>query len=184
MCSKPVCTGLALIWIGIQPFSRNPQVYNPKHGFIANRNNKPADYWDGPDHWFWNWGSADRVQVIINSLKEKEKYTPKEIWDMNKKISFFDQNVGYFLPFLKQAVKDAPDSREGQAVALLVSWDAMRADNNSDRKYDNPAQVILDKWIELALKNTFEADLGPFFQWYGGRGFFGPGEITTGAKIL
>jgi penicillin amidase len=69
-------------------------------------------------------------------------------------------------------------------VALLESWDGRRVDDNSDGKYDNPAQVVMDKWVELALKNTFEDDLGPFFQWYGGRGFFGPGEITTGAKIL
>jgi penicillin amidase len=171
-------------WIGIQPFSHNPQVYNPKQGFITNWNNKPADYWDGPDFWFWNWGLADRVQAIINLLKEKEKFTSEEIWDMNKKISFFDQNVGYFLPFLKQAVKGIPDSREEQAVALLVSWDAKRVDSNSDGKYDNPAQVIMDRWFELALKNTLEDDLGPFFPWYTDRGPCGPGEVTTGAKIL
>jgi len=44
--------------------------------------------------------------------------------------------------------------------------------------------VIMDKWVEWALKNTFEDDLGPFAPWYTSRGFFGPGEITTGAKIL
>ncbi len=172
-------------WLGIQPFSQNPQVYNPEQGFIANWNNKPADYWDGPDLWFWNWGSADRVQVIIDSMNQKEKFTPADIWDLNKKFSFFDQNVGYFLPFLKASVKDVPYSREAQAVALLEKWNARRVDNDADGKYDNSAQSIMDKWIGVMLKKTFEDDLGPYFKWYAGAGgISGPGELTNGAKIL
>ncbi|MEM2946790.1 MAG: penicillin acylase family protein, partial [Candidatus Bathyarchaeia archaeon] len=51
-------------WLGFLPFEKNPQVYNPKRGYIVNWNNKPSPTWNDPDMWWLVWGSADRVQVI------------------------------------------------------------------------------------------------------------------------
>ncbi len=171
-------------WIGIRPFSQNPQVYNPGQGFIANWNNKPANSWNGPDLAFWSWGSADRVQLIIDGIREKEKFSPQEMWDLNKRIAFLDQNLRYFLPFLKEAAKGGPGPRESQAVSLLANWDARRVDGDSNGQYDNPAQVILDKWLEVMLKGTLQDDLGAFYTAYTGLGAMGPGEVSVGGKIL
>jgi penicillin amidase len=146
-------------WLGILPFDENPQVYNPRQGYLTNWNNKPADYWPGS-----SWGSADRVQVIIDELEARDKFTKQQAWDINKRVSFIDLNIAYFLPFLEKAVEGllASDSKK-QAVNLMKAWDRYRKDLNNDGKYDDPAQTIFQKWLSVMLDKTLKDDLGAFF---------------------
>jgi penicillin amidase len=146
-------------WLGILPFDRNPQVYNPEQGYLANWNNKPRVDWVGS-----SWGSADRVQVIINELEARDKFTRDEAWDIAKRIAFIDLNRGYFMPFLEQAVAGlgAGDPRK-QAVALVAAWDGYRKDKNNDGFYDDPGQTIFQSWLGNMLQETFSTtynDLG------------------------
>jgi len=177
-------------WLGILPFEQNPQVYNPEQGYIANWNNKPALFWNDPDMWWQTWGSADRVDPIFDELKAKDKFTPEEILDMNRRISHIDVNISYFLPFLEEAVEGlAPDSQEVMVVALLKNWDRYRWDLDNDGMYDSPAQTIIEKWLPLMLQYTFADDLGPFFPRYSSAGYptsppGGSTNVQTGTKIL
>ncbi|UCF92543.1 MAG: penicillin acylase family protein [Desulfobacterales bacterium] len=177
-------------WLGILPFSRNPQVYNPGQGYIANWNNKPAPYWNDPDMWWLTWGSAHRVDPIFDELEAKAKLTPDEIWDMNRRLSHIDVNISYFLPFLDNAVQGLPsDSPEVMAVELLKAWDRYRWDLNNDGFYDSPAQTIIQKWLPLMLQNTLADDLGTFFGRYASAGYptsppGGSTNVQTGTKIL
>jgi len=177
-------------WIGFLPFEKNPQIYNPKRGYIVNWNNKPSPTWNDPDMWWLVWGSADRVQVIFDELEAKEKFTKEEIWEMNRRISHIDLNINYFLPFLEKAVEGLPSSSpEVQAVSLMRSWDRYRWDLNKDGKYDSPAQTIFEKWLPIMLKNTFQDDFGPFFGRYSSAGYpstppTGSTNVQTGVKIL
>jgi len=177
-------------WLGFIPFTQNPQVYNPKRGYIVNWNNKPSPTWNDPDMWWLVWGSADRVQVIFDELEAKEKFSKEEIWEMNKRISHIDLNISYFLPFLEKAVEGLPPSSlEVQAVSLLKGWDRYRWDLDKDGKYDSPAQTIFEKWLPIMLKKTFADDLGPFFGRFSSAGYpssppTGSTNVQTGVKIL
>lgn len=175
-------------WLGILPFDQNPQVYNPKQGYITNWNNKPADYWNGT-----SWGSADRVQVIIDELESKGKFTKEEAWEINKRISFIDLNISYFLPFIEQAVEglSSSDPRK-QAVELMKSWDRYRKDQNNDGKYDDPAQTIFQKWLAVMLEKTLKDDLGASFARFSSTGYSenpasppsGSTNVQQGTRVL
>ncbi len=177
-------------WLGFLPFEQNPQVYNPKRGYIVNWNNKPSPNWNDPDMWWLIWGSADRVKVIFDELEKKEKFTAEEIWEMNRRISHIDLNVAYFLPFLEKAVEGLdPNSPEARAVSLIKAWDRYRWDLDKDGNYDSPGQTIFEKWLSIMLKNTFADDLGPFFGRYSSTGYpstppSGSTNVQSGVKIL
>ena len=177
-------------WLGILPFEKNPQVFNPDQGYIANWNNKPALFWNDPDMWWQTWGSADRVEPIFDELKARDKFTPDEILDMNRRLSHIDVNISYFLPFLEGAVEGLdPNSQEVKAVSLLKNWDRYRWDQNNDGFYDSPAQTIIQKWLPIMLQKTLDDDLGPFFGRYASAGYptsppGGSTNVQTGTKIL
>ena len=178
-------------WLGILPFDQNPQVYNPNQGYIGNWNNKPAGYWNDPDMWWLTWGSADRVDPIFDELEAKDKFTPAEIWDMNRRLSHIDVNISYFLPFLEDAVEGlAPTTQEVMAVALLKSWDRYRWDQDNDGFYDSPAQTIIQKWLPIMLDKTLRDDITNAFFWrYASAGYpttppGGSTNVQTGTKIV
>jgi penicillin amidase len=177
-------------WLGILPFDQNPQVYNPEQGYIANWNNKPALFWNDPDMWWLTWGSADRVDPIFDELEAKEKFTPEDIWEMNKRLSHIDVNISYFLPFLEDAVEGLEEnSQEVRAVDLLTSWDRYRWDENNDGLYDSPAQTITQKWLPIMLEKTLKDDVGAYFWRYSSAGYptsppGGSTNVQTGTKIL
>ena len=56
-------------WDGMLPFSTNPQVYNPRQGFIANWNNQPMRGYPSTDLFAIVWGQADRYAEIETRLK-------------------------------------------------------------------------------------------------------------------
>jgi penicillin amidase len=177
-------------WLGILPFDHNPQVYNPKQGYITNWNNKPASYWNDGDMWWLAWGNVDRVQTIMDELNAKKRFTKDEIWEMNRRLSYIDINIAYFLPSLERAVEGLPSSSaEKQAVLLLKGWDRYRWDLNKDGFYDSPAQTIFQKWLPIMLKNTFQDDFQSFFWMVGSAGYpttppSGSTNVQTGVKIL
>ena len=176
-------------WLGILPFDHNPQVYNPKQGYITNWNNKPRVDWVGS-----SWGSADRVNVLIDELEAKDKFTKNEAWDINKRASFIDLNREYFLPFLEQAVAGLPGSDpKKQAVDLVKTWDGYRKDVNNNGMYDDPAQTIFQAWLANILAATFTtADLGASRSGYLGTGYStnpgsppqGSNNIQQGTRVL
>lgn len=144
-------------WLWILPFDQNPQVYNPEQGYLTNWNNKPRSDWIGS-----SWGSADRVHVIIDELEAKHKFTKEKAWDINKRISFIDLNIAYFLPFLEKAVQVFPATPEEiTAVQMLKDWDGYRKINPQDPAlYADPAQTIFQKWLGVMLEKTLKDDLG------------------------
>lgn len=186
----PISGNGTMEWSGILPFWKNPQVYNPKQGYIVNWNNKPAAYWDSPDAWWLSWGKADRVKVIIDELTKKQRFNENEIWEINRRLSYIDLNIAYFLPFLEKAVEGLSlDTQEVKAVFLLKQWDRYRRDLDGDGYYDNPAQTIFQRWLAIMLKNTLQDDLQDFFLRYASTGYSITSlqystNIKMGTKIL
>ena len=182
-------------WLGIHPFEWNAQVVNPKQDFITNWNNKSAIYENDAD--FQTWGSADRVNEIIAELQSHKKFTPEEVWEMNRRISFADLNRRYFLPFVLDAVRKygQPGSAEVQAANLLTPWSGYRADYNADGYYDSPGQTIFQTWLATMLGNTFNPQGQPVLgqPWTNqrllGTGYpaappTGSTNLSTGSKVL
>jgi penicillin amidase len=174
-------------WLGILRFDQNPQVYNPDQGYLTNWNNKPRSDWIGS-----SWGSADRVQVIIDEPEDKDKFTKEEAWDINKRISFIDLNIDYFLPFLEKAVQlPSATPQEIAAFQMLRDWDGYRRINpNNPTLYADPAQTIFQKWLGVMLEKTLKDDLGA--SWggsYQATGYpatppTGSTNIQQGTKVL
>lgn len=169
-------------WLGILPFEKNPMVYNPAQGYIVNWNNKPAAFWNDAD--FYNWGSVDRVNAIIQELEKQDTFTKEEIWNMNRRLSHVDLSIGYLMPFLEDAVKLYPLTQEAAAVDILKNWDRYRWDLDEDGYYDSPAQTIFEKWLSVMLRKTFQDDLQAMFGWVSGTGYPPGNAPSTGTKVL
>ncbi|MCH4590398.1 penicillin acylase family protein, partial [Achromobacter xylosoxidans] len=92
-------------WLGLLPFSTNPQVYNPGQGFIANWNNQPMRGYPSTDLFAIVWGQADRYAEIETRLKAMTanggKVSPQQMWDLIRTTSYADVNRRHFLPFLQ-----------------------------------------------------------------------------------
>jgi penicillin G amidase len=63
-------------WQGMIPFEQMPNVWNPKQGFIANWNNKPAAWWPNLDTPAW--GEAFRNGSLLSQLRG-EKLTTESL---------------------------------------------------------------------------------------------------------
>jgi penicillin amidase len=95
-------------------------------------------------------------------LEAKDKFSKQDAWDINKRISFIDLNLSYFLPFLKQAIAGLQLTDPSyQAVLKVEEWDGYRKDLNDDGFYDDPGQTIFQTWLGFMLQRTFTPeDLG------------------------
>jgi len=64
-------------WRGFLPFSRMPQIINPRQGFLVNWNSKPAVWWDHGDSPVW--GEIFRHSRITERLLEKPVLTVDDV---------------------------------------------------------------------------------------------------------
>ena len=182
-------------WRGLHPPEWNPQTFNPKSGFIANWNNKPASGVKNPDEWWYSWSAADRVTVLQKAIKQSEPLTSEQAWALVMKASFADPNAEYFLPHMLRALEANldKDTRHKEIFEILTEWDKTFASADEHGFYTQTANFIFRKWLARALKNTLEDDLpGPVgFALSSNNGYGTPEKptasglnITVGLKIL
>jgi penicillin amidase len=118
-------------WDGMLPFSTNPQVYNPRQGFIANWNNQPMRGYPSTDLFAIVWGQADRYAEIETRLKAMTanggKVSAQQMWDLIRTTSYADVNLRHFLPYLQQAVQGLP-ADDGRLAARHAQAHAGRRD--------------------------------------------------------
>ncbi|MDQ1763496.1 penicillin G acylase [Achromobacter aegrifaciens] len=184
-------------WDGMLPFSTNPQVYNPRQGFIANWNNQPMRGYPSTDLFAIVWGQADRYAEIETRLKAMTanggKVSAQQMWDLIRTTSYADVNRRHFLPYLQQAVQGLPadDARAG-LVAGLASWDGMATSDKQAGYYDNAGPAVMDAWLRAMLKRTLADEMpADFFKWYSATGYptqaapaTGSVNLTVGVKAL
>ena len=143
-------------WRGILPYATNPQVYNPRQGFIANWNNKQAPSSTGP------FSVMDRVDLLLRELRGQRQFTPEDLWDINYRASFGDPSAHYFLPFLRRAVANEPrDSARRTAVADLLAWNQLNTDVDRDGTYDSPAVTMFRAFLDELISVVLADDLDP-----------------------
>lgn len=144
-------------WQGIRDFAEAPKTYNPSQGWIANWNNR-STHGEVGNFEANPWGFADRVDEIMTRIKAKEKLTPKDVWDINKDISFLDINARVFLPFLLDAAHSLPagDARQPM-VAVLKDWEG-RMIRGEDGRATSPAVAIFRRWLEIMVQDVLMDD--------------------------
>lgn len=151
-------------WRGMLPFERNPQVFNPPHGFILNWNNRPSPDYVNNDVWLFS--RLDRANAIYDEFEGREGLSADDLQAINRRISFVDLNVDIFLPYLEQAIAlSQAGERERRAVAMVRDWRAagkQRVDEDGDGFYDAAALPVFREWLAAMLRETFaeEFDAG------------------------
>jgi penicillin G amidase len=154
-------------WEGFLPTEKNPHVINPESGVIANWNNKPARDWSNGDlggifGGVAGWAVDHRAALLTELVKGKDRVSVGDLKEMVQDITFFHLPARRFKPFLMDAGKryQSRDPKVEKALEILASWDDRWADQNRDGFYDHPGLTIFNAWWDIALKNTFEDELG------------------------
>ncbi len=146
-------------WQGYADFAHNPQVLNPAQGFIMNWNNEAAP---GFNNDYSNWGPVDRANEIDSALRERSRFSPQQMWDLNERFSFADLNLRYLQPVIAKAAASMPSGDARRAdLALVASWDGETRDRDGDGVYDGPQPAIMRAWLPLLFEKVLADDLPP-----------------------
>ncbi|KNE26612.1 penicillin G acylase [Achromobacter spanius] len=177
-------------WDGMLPFATNPQVYNPRQGYIANWNNQPMRGYPSTDLFAIVWGQADRYAEIETRMKAMTanggKVSAQQMWDLIRTTSYADVNRRHFLPFLQRAVAGLPaDDARARLVADLSAWDGMGTSDKQPGYYDNAGSAVMDAWLRAMLRATLADEMpADFFKWYSATGYPTPATPATGSLNL
>jgi penicillin amidase len=175
-------------WLGIKPFSEDPQVLNPAQGYIANWNNQsaPGAVSDGG-----NYAAADRVNEFIARLEAKPRLTSDELWAINRSTAYADTNARYFVPFIVAATRGLPDRDPARrAASILAAWNMENEDPSAQGVYQSPATTVMMTWLPIIYKQLLQDDLPPeVFAAYAGAGYAGAQQVASirpgnGSKLL
>ena len=135
-------------WKGILPFEQTPQIVNPKQGWLANWNNKPAVWWDHSDTPVW--GAVFRVQRIFDLLAAKPKLTEDDIRRVLRDIGTHDESAPSLKPLLLQAAKGQKlEPQVAQALQYLQAWD-----NHGDE--GSVGKTIWDAYVDTLRMEVFD----------------------------
>lgn len=180
-------------WRGLLPFSSNPQIYNPRAGYIANWNNSPERGYPASDLFAFLWGAADRVDEIERRIAAHATLDNDDVWQILKDTSRADLNVHHFLPFIERATAALPpDDPRRRLAATLAHWNGINDDPRDTGKYAQPGSAIMNAWLTSMLAKTLaQAVPAPFDKWYTASGYettqdgpTGSMNLSTGSKIL
>jgi len=136
-------------WQGILPFAQQPQIINPRQGFLANWNNKPAIWWDNYDTPVW--GEVFHSARIAQLLAAKPKISPEDLRNILLDIGTNDYTAQVFLPLLKAALKQysallTPAAHT--AAGYLLAWDHHATEGSV-------AKTIFDAWLQQVREDLF-----------------------------
>ncbi len=153
-----------------------PHVRNPRQGWLANWNNKPAVDFENPDDVLF--GKQHRVLRIMNLLTEPVQLLRRngkgrdgarlgieDLLALEEDIARFDDagpKVEFLRDYLVRALDEASssDPRVGVIAQLLRNWDgALYADARTS-PHVNPANVIFEAILRHFIWNTFADELG------------------------
>lgn len=141
-------------WRGLVAFDEQPQIINPKQGFLASWNNKPAVWWDCSDTPVW--GAVQHVQEIISRLERDPLVTFEDMRRIAMEIGLNDVNVAAFLPpLLRAAENTGADSDPDLHFALqqLRSWNWLADDGSVPKR-------IFDTWLSSLRTEIFAEEMG------------------------
>jgi penicillin amidase len=133
---------------GLLPVRRMPHVIDPKAGFVANWNTKPAAGWLDGDLSGSNTrpgGPANRV-TVIKSLLRAHDLRPADLMRIDTRIGAADMRAAGYLPAVLALRKAGGlTARQRHALRLLAHWDgrayAPGAPGGSSPRGTDPTEV-------------------------------------------
>jgi penicillin amidase len=143
-------------WRGYLPFSRMPQIINPRQGFLANWNSKPAVWWDHGDSPVW--GEVFRASRITQLLRAKPVLTVDDVKSILPDIGLNEPAAAALKPLLLRAAQKRPgdlDARARAAVAQLAAWDNHAPEGSVGK-------TIFDAYVVALRTRIFGDELGGF----------------------
>ncbi|MFS0574307.1 penicillin acylase family protein [Sporosarcina sp. 179-K 3D1 HS] len=147
-------------WNGFSPFENNPQVINPKNGYVVNWNNKPEKNWRNGENSFY-WGEDNRVQQFINGMEARGKVTLEDLNEINYHASFAQLRTHNFKPLLIETLEQHQDMDADYAMLIneLKKWNNLKEDKDKDGYYDAEIATFFDAWWSTVHEKLFGESL-------------------------
>ncbi|MDQ3955067.1 MAG: penicillin acylase family protein [Actinomycetota bacterium] len=153
-------------WQGRFPYARHPKIVDPKQGWVANWNNKPARGWDNFDA--PKWGPVSRVELLADQMKRllagSKKAELSDLVDGIRRVATQDARGLYLGPKLLRSISVKRGSQAAEAATLVSNWikaGAHRYDRDADEQMDDGAAVaIFDSWYLTLVHAVFDDELG------------------------
>jgi acyl-homoserine lactone acylase PvdQ len=150
-------------WRGFVPFGAHPHDVNPRKGWIASWNNKPARAWHASDAQ-WGYGPVHRVQMLARRLARRipqGRIHPSGMVRIMAHAATVDLRGQEDLPWLLRALGHT--KRIKRARAILAAWERAgirRIDRDRNGQYDRQAAVaLMDHWWPRLIKAAFGREL-------------------------
>jgi acyl-homoserine lactone acylase PvdQ len=148
------------------PAGRLPHVLDPKQGFIANWNNKPAPGWRAADDDLY-YGSVHRVQMVRSRIQRalrKGPLDPVGLAALVEDADTVDLRGERDLPAALKIIGKAPDAATQKLVDALHAWvaaGAHRRDLDKDNVYESSGAVaLMDAWWPRLVPAIFRPVMG------------------------
>ncbi|HEV7678187.1 MAG TPA: penicillin acylase family protein [Candidatus Dormibacteraeota bacterium] len=150
-------------WQGYEAFADMPHAVNPATGYLVNWNNKPARGWwskslDGVSTSVW--GDEDQVSSLAAVVGGVQAPTFERFSLFARDVAYLDNRARVFMPYLTSALAASSDARLQALLPALREWDMQRVDRNGDGKYDTPAVVFFDRFVQFLLTGGLDATIG------------------------
>lgn len=151
-------------WQGFLSFAERPHMRNPKQGYIHNWNSKATPWMrEGDDArigatfrtWLGNRLGAEGTSLTLIDVHEINR----KIWNAMGARDRTQTSPDFFAPFLTKAKAETSDADVVAAIDLMLSWNGLYEDQNSDGYYDNPGLSLFREWLEIAPKAIFADDI-------------------------
>ncbi len=177
----PVTGDGSMDWLARLPVEQaNPHVKNPESGFLANWNNKPGQGVMNPDFYFFSWSGADRVDILHDALRSRDRFSADEAWSLIEMSAYADVHAAYLLPMIDAAVRARGDERLRAANRILQAWNRQSLDADQDGFYDGAATAMFRAFAGALLKDVLKDDLGEVYAPFSSLGY-PTAEAATGA---
>lgn len=155
-------------WKGRRRYAAQPKIVNPKQGWVANWNNKPAAGWDNYDG--FKWGSVQRAQLLEDRMHKrldgKGKARLSDLVDVIRDAATRDTRGAYLGPrmFDKVGKSFTKGGRAHDALKVVRRWVRNGAHrfnrDGNDTMDDSAALLLFDRWYELMTRRIFDDELG------------------------
>lgn len=148
-------------WRRMRTAQEVPHLVDPKRGWLANWNNKPAVSWDNGDG--ANYGAVFRSRLFDQLLAADRSLDLEDVERINRVNGTTELEFSFFRDHVVGSGLRSKDPEIRLAAEQLSRWDGRREDNDGDDRVDSePGYSLWKGWRALALKLAFEDEFGPF----------------------
>lgn len=151
--------------LGRIPFHALPHVIDPKSGYIANWNNKPAHGWldgEGVAYSSVPEGPFERVSILQEALEARSDWTFEGLRELDRHAGVRDPRAILYMPQVERLLKMPMATlgiREHLALVQIKNWDGNHYDAGIDpddeNATDGPGATIFGYLVEEIRNELF-----------------------------